>query len=200
MVRAKPVLEIDVDPSKEFKRTLVLASQQSKDLRTPFREITASFFKTNKALFKGKNKQGYFTDLSERPLYAFWLKDDDKAVVKNNDSKFFPGGYKDLKKKTHGFVYPILKASGRLEESLTNPKDADALESVVNKNILILGTRVPYATWLQEGTKKMPKRPFLVFGNENEGFAKTTTVKRRFQRWKELLEIYCADTLRKGKK
>jgi phage gpG-like protein len=195
----KPVLEIDVDPSKAFKRSLVDSARQSSDLRTPFREITASFFKTNKAIFKAKSKQGYFEDLSSKPLYAFWLDDDSPAVSKNNDSKFFPGGYKDLKKKTHGFVYPILKASGRLEESITNPADSDALESVVNKNVLILGTRVPYATWLQEGTKKMPKRPFLLFGNENEGFARTTTAKRRFQRWKEVLEKYCADTLRKGK-
>ena len=195
----KPVLEIDVDPSKAFKRSLVDSARQSSDLRTPFSEITASFFKTNKAIFKTRSKQGYFTDLSDKPLYAFWLDDEAPAVSKNNGSKFFQGGYKDLKKKTHGYVYPILKASGRLEESITNPTDSDALESVVNKNVLILGTRVPYATWLQTGTKKMPKRPFLLFGNENEGFARTTTAKRRFQRWKEVLEKYCADTLRKGK-
>ncbi len=54
---------------------------------------------------------------------------------------------------------PILTRSGRLRASLasvTNDSIADA-----TADALTFGTRVPYATYHQFGTRKMPKRPPL---------------------------------------
>tara|TARA_Y100001951_G_C11292089_1_gene272887 strand:- start:2054 stop:2668 length:615 start_codon:yes stop_codon:yes gene_type:complete len=204
MVKKNEPFQFKVDPKGVFRKALIKAGKKSNDLRTPFRLITQSFYKTNMALFQMKSK-GPFKDLSARPLYAFWLKDDDKAVIKNNGSKFFPGGYKDLKKKAHGFIYPILKASGKLEKSLTSPTNPDTIATVLNKTTLLLGTKVesdkgaPYPAFLQFGTRKMPARPYLVVGTEKGKWAKSQHIQRRKQRWMELLEKYCADSLRKGK-
>ena len=46
----------------------------------------------------------------------------------------------------------------------------------------------------------MPARPFMVLGTEKGKWAKSTHVQRRLKFWMEVLEIYIADTLRKGDK
>tara|TARA_A100001201_G_scaffold143527_1_gene145583 strand:- start:899 stop:1516 length:618 start_codon:yes stop_codon:yes gene_type:complete len=205
MVKKSKFVDFRVDPTGAFKKALRESGKKTDDLRTPFKLISQAFYKTNKFLFEPGKKRNVFEDLSEKPLYAFWLDDDDAAVAKNNGSKFFEGGYKDLKKKTHGFIYPILKASGALERSLTIPTDPNTVASVINKKTLILGTMVtsekgaPYPAFLQFGTKFMPARPYLVVGTEKGKWAKSRTIQRRKQRWIELLEKYCADSLRKGK-
>lgn len=170
---------IIVDPQGKFKKALRAAGKKSQDLRIPFREITASWYKVNMALFTFKSK-GPFKDLSKK--------------------------YKKVKRKKWKFVYPILKASGKLEASLTVPTDPNTIASVLNKKTLILGTKVttlkgaPYPTYLQTGTSKMPARPFMVLGTEKGKWAKSTHVQRRLIFWMEVLAIYIADTLRKGDK
>jgi phage gpG-like protein len=193
-------IDFRVDPKGSFKKALRQAGKISSDLRAPFKTITMSFYKSNKFLFKDNRKLNVFDDLSENPLYAFWLKDNDKAVIENQGSKFFEGGYKDLKQKKYGFVYPILKATGALERSITDPTDPNAISSVLNKTTLLLGTKLPYAGWLQNGTKKMPARPFLVVGTEKGLWAQSTQMQRRKEAWMRTLEKYCADSIRKGKK
>ena len=168
---------IVVDPQGKFKKALRAAGKKSQDLRIPFREITASWYKVNMALFSLKNK-GPFKDLSPK--------------------------YKKAKRRRWKFVYPILKASGKLESSLTVPTDPNTIASVLNKTTLILGTSVvgknnaPYPTYLQTGTSKMPARPYMVIGTEKGKWAKSSHVQRRLKFWIEVLEIYIADTLRKG--
>jgi phage gpG-like protein len=200
MVKKGKFVDFRVDPKGSFKKALLRAGKRVDDLRIPFKLITDSFYKSNKFLFEPGKKRNVFEDLSDRPLYAFWLKSNSRAVQKNDGSKFFEGGYKDLKQKTHGFIYPILKASGALEESLTKPTDRNTIATVLNRKSLLLGTKLPYAPYLQFGTKKMPARPFLVVGTESGAWANSTHMQRRKERWMELLEKYCSDSLRKGKK
>lgn len=52
----------------------------------------------------------------------------------------------------------ILRATGALEASLTDP---DALDAVyrADANEIVLGTKVPYARAHQRGTRRMPARP-----------------------------------------
>ena len=71
---------------------------------------------------------------------------------------------------------------------------------VVNKKNLLLGTKVPYAGFLQFGTKNMPARPYLVVGTESGTWAKSEHIQRRKKAWMAILEKYCADSLKKGKK
>ena len=181
MVDKSKALDLIVDPTGKFKKALIDAGKKSKDLRVPFRQITESFYKTNMILFTFTSK-GPFKELS--PMYQI------------------------KKDKKWGFIWPILKASGKLERSLTKPTDPDTVATVINKTTLMLGTKVtskkgaPYPVYLQTGTKKMPARPYLVVGTEKGNWAKSQHIQRRKQRWMELLEKYCADSLRlkKGKK
>jgi phage gpG-like protein len=59
---------------------------------------------------------------------------------------------------------PLLVASGRLLESLVNPLSPEHVEEVTPHTDgyeIMFGTTVPYAAFLQNGTRFMPARPFL---------------------------------------
>ena len=178
MVKKGDFVDFKVDPTGAFKKALRESGKKTDDLRVPFKLISQAFYKTNKILFSFTSK-GPFDDLSP--------------------------SYQREKDKKYGFIYPILKATGALEKSITNPTDPNTVASVINKKTLILGTKLtseegaPYPAFLQFGTKFMPSRPYLVVGTEKGRWAKSRTIQRRKQRWIELLEKYCADSLRKGK-
>ena len=85
-----------------------------------------------------------------------------------------PGQYKDLTPKysafkvsKYGFNYPILKASGRLERSITQMGSSENV-TIITKKDLIVGTSVPYAKYHNSRLprKKMPFRPFVFWGPE----------------------------------
>ena len=176
MVRKSKFVDFRVDPKGEFKKALIRAGKKVNDLRVPFKLITMEFYKSNKALFpaKGSNGPDVFEDLSEN--------------------------YKRQKDKKHKFIYPILRASGRLMNSLTKPTDRDTVATVINKKSLLLGTKVPYASNLQFGTKNMPARPYLVVGTEEGLWAKTEHIQRRKRAWMQILEDYCTNSLKKRKR
>lgn len=79
--------------------------------------------------------------------------------------------YKDQKENQVGFVYPMFKLEGVLKASLTERKSPFNVATVTNTS-LIFGTSVesidafPYPSALQEGTNKMPERPFLIITDE----------------------------------
>ena len=77
--------------------------------------------------------------------------------------------------------------------------ECEAEITVINKKTLLLGTKLPYAAPLQYGTKNMPARPYLVVGTERGLWAKNQHIQRRKRAWMEVLEKYCADSLRKRK-
>lgn len=135
-------IEFIVDPGDRFKNAMTKAIASVDDLTIPLQLIARQWFKSNRALFLLKS-QGKFADLSD--------------------------AYKEQKEKLVGFVYPILKRSGALEQSVTDPQDSDAISVIVNKTGLILGTKKRYALYLHFGTKKMPARPFVMIGAEQTG-------------------------------
>ena len=175
MVSKSKFIDFTVDPKGVFKKALLEAGRKVDNLKVPFQLITMEFYKANKALFPepGRNGPAVFEDLSER--------------------------YKRQKDKKFGFIYPILTATGRLRDSLTKPDDRDTIATVINRKTLLLGTKVPYAPALQFGTKNMPARPYLVVGTESGLWAKSTHIQRRKKAWIQILEKYCADSLRKRK-
>ncbi len=130
-----------VDPDKKFRKSVTDALSKVSDLSLIFQIIGVSWFKSNKAIFALRGP-GKFADLTDR--------------------------YKLLKQAKRGFVYPILRASGALEDSLTDPGNSDAVFNVDAKS-LILGTRKPYAIFLQGGTSRMKARPHVLIGAEQTG-------------------------------
>tara|TARA_R100000781_G_scaffold114720_1_gene86324 strand:- start:5734 stop:6261 length:528 start_codon:yes stop_codon:yes gene_type:complete len=175
MVTKSKFIDFRVDPKGSFRKALLRAGKKVDNLKTPFKLITMSFYKTNMALFpeEGTNGPDVFTDLSEN--------------------------YKRHKDKKFGFIYPILRASGDLMNSLTKPEDQNTVATVINKKTLLLGTKIPYAGYLQFGTKVMPARPYLVVGTERGLWAKNEHIQRRKRAWMEILEKYCVDSLKKRK-
>lgn len=169
---------IQVDPKGSFKAAINRASKRTSDLTIPLKLITQSWYKTNKALFAFTTK-GPFDDLSEN--------------------------YQKQKQKKHGFIYPILKASGKLERSLTEPSDSDTIASILNKKQLILGTKVtslkgvPYPSLLNFGNPKtnLPARPYMVIGTGKGKWSKSLHIQRRLKLWIELLDNYVKNSFEK---
>ena len=190
---------VQVDPGKQFEKAIKKALKKVDNLKPAFDTMSDEYFQTNKSIFALKGT-GLYADLSKKPLYAFWLRKNDNAVVKNNGSKFFKGGYKQLKTFKYGKPYPILKAEGTLEKSLTDKNDSNAIK-IITKKTMILGTKAkskkgaPYPIFLQKGWttpwgNKVPARPFLLIGKEPHPAAKQETYQRRLRVWLNTIENY----------
>lgn len=165
-----------VDPDKKFNKAIDKAIRSLNDLTVPFTLMTKEWFKGNRSIFdEGRKGPGKYKDLSS--------------------------GYKAAKIKAIGSPYPILRGflkpkgsparkSGKLADSMIEPTNPDAISIIVNKKILILGTKVkgkggvPYPSFLHFGTSKMPARPFVLLGGEQVA---TGQINQRREVWIDLL-------------
>lgn len=140
------------------------AAQVSSDLKVPFAMIARDFQKSRKAIF-ALSSAGQYPDLSTKPFFAWWEKDD-------NLRRQYDEGYKEYKKAKFGFSYPILKATGRLEKSVTDRSDPENI-TTIGPLMLEMGTRTPYAVYHQsdEPRSRIPLRKFLFVGPESKKFA-----------------------------
>jgi phage gpG-like protein len=145
---------------KQLQDAIKAARSAVSDLTVPFKLMTDAWFRSNRAIFALKGP-GKYADLSE--------------------------AYKTQKKRRHGFTYPILRASGNLEDSITKPGDAGSIAQTLNKKTLILGTKVSYGQYLQFGTSRMPARPFILVGAEQVAPAE---INRRRDAWVKMLQDY----------
>ncbi len=150
-----------VDPEKKFREDLERAKAQASDLREPLGAISKDFFKSQGAVWKRKGP-GDYPDLSD--------------------------AYKKLKQKRYGFLYPILEARGLLKRSMTDPRDENAVSDIVNGDTLLVGTRLPYAPFLNA------RRKFLFIGPEAARLA-TNEQMDRPERWKNILGSYVLRSL-----
>lgn len=141
------------------------AREVTSNLSIPFAQIALDFQKSRKAIFALKSA-GNYPDLSVKPFYAWWEK---KGTPLRRQ---FDGGYKEYKEAKYGFAYPILKATGRLESSVTNKSDPDNITRITPLS-LEMGTSVPYAVYHQSDLerKKIPLRKFLFIGPESTSTA-----------------------------
>jgi len=157
--------QYDVDPDNRLANAIKRAVRDLGDLTEPFQLMTREWYKGNVSIFD-KNRQGpgKYADLSPR--------------------------YKRRKQRKWGFTYPILRASGKLADSMTNPTHSDSIAVIVNKRELHLGTKVKskknhaYGASLHFGTRKMPARPFALIGGEQVA---TKQVNQRRENWINLI-------------
>lgn len=121
------------------------------DLTIPLTEIGQDWMRTNQTIFT-LSGPGPWKDLSGGRA---------GRNAKTGRYQSPNSGYKAQKLKKWGFIYPILKASGALERSITQPGDPNSLFEIINGETLILGTKVTspggvnYAAILNEA------RPFM---------------------------------------
>lgn len=174
----------EIENDKKFARALSKAAKKIGDLTTPLNQIAADFRKSRKAIFQ-LSSAGQYPDLSTKPFKAWW-EPKESGLNKN-----FPGGYKEYKQEKFGFAYPILKQTGRLEESLTNRSHPENI-SRINIDEAELGTSVPYGIYHQSDSprKRLPLRKFLFIGPEAPRFAKGDALKGFPERAIKTLEKY----------
>lgn len=165
-------IEVRIENEQKFIDAIRKAKEAVGDLRIPLTLIAKDFYKSEKAIFQLKG----------------------------------PGQYQDLvlatktrKQAVYGRIYPILYATGRLKNSVLNPKDVDAINEIINRDTLLLGTRVPYAPYHQHGTSKMASRPFFFIGPEAPAYA-TSDMKGRPERWLNILREYVLQKIEFGEK
>lgn len=160
------------DPDSTFQKKLNELYDKTGDLRIPLGVMATEWYRGNSSIFALKGP-GRYQDLSERYKKR-------KVRPKNK------GGA--------GFVYPILKFTGRLAGSITNPNHPEKINYIVNKSTLVLGTKVPYAIYHQSNKKRgegptgrsMPYRPFLFVGVEQ--IAPNDIQNKRLKNWLIILD------------
>lgn len=122
-----------------------------KSAKKPFSAILSYWWNWNKTYIFEATGPGKYADLSE--------------------------GYKDFKESAVGFIYPILKFDGVLMESIIGNKSPYSV-AIIKDDELVMGTTaekdgVPYALFLQRGTKNMPARPPIIKTKDQlDAFAK----------------------------
>lgn len=139
------MLKVEVDAHGDFAASLQRLKDAGGNLTLPFTILAKSWFKSNESIFLLKGP-GKYIDLS--PAY------------KKQKIKPPPVGA--------GFLYPILKKTGALAQSITNPSDINAINLIVNKVALYLGSRIEYGPYHQSpgARRKIPLRPFVLLGAE----------------------------------
>lgn len=163
--------EVEVDPGQQMRDAIKEAIAQVGNLTIPYKMIAQSWFKSNKAIFSVKGK-GKYDDLT--------------------------ANYKKEKEKAVGFVYPILRRSGALEESITNPTSSKSVNKIINGKILLLGTSIEYGPPHQSGAPSinLPKRPFVLLGPEQVA---PSGINKRHLAWMQLIKDHCIQqTLKAG--
>lgn len=159
-----------IQNDREFGAAIERAASQVSDLRVAFGLIARDWFKSNKAQFSLKGS-GQYQPLSEK--------------------------YAIRKAKKHGNK-PILVATGRLRDSLTNQGTDESIIRITEKS-MILGTTVPYGVYHQSDAprSKIPLRKFFFIGPEAPRSA-SSEVTGRLERWINILELETARKLAKG--
>lgn len=131
-----------VENDDKVARAIERAAKATGNLKVPFGQIAKDFRKSRKAIFLLSGPGGY-PDLNSK--------------------------YKNVKKKAVGFVYPILKLTGRLEQSVTEEQHPENITRI-QPDFMHMGTKVPYGINHQEGIG-VPLRKFLFIGPESVKFA-----------------------------
>lgn len=93
--------------------------------------------------------------------------DSEGAAGRSGKWKPLSPGYAKQKRLQYGDK-PILQATNRLERSLTG-RTGDSLV-IINRQSVSFGTSVPYATFHQTGTAKMPRRKIIDLSDDQERF------------------------------
>lgn len=163
------MIRFQVDPDQKFAKAVEEAAKAVGDLRIPLGLIATSFFKSNKAIFS-LGGPGQYADLSAL--------------------------YKKQKQKKYGFIYPIFRAKGALEESLTNQSGQGAISKIVGNVSLMVGTSIPYAIFHQSNQprKRLPFRPVVMIGSEQQA---PPELNQRREIWIETMKNYVLQVSRK---
>lgn len=172
-----------------FRNAIKRVQKSVGDLKIPFALIASDWFKSNKSIFALKGPGGYppfknsiaYTKISAKTGRPYG------SAVTTNKSP-----YQIHKIKTYGFDYPLLRARGILEQSVTQIGSDRSVYENDGKGLLI-GSKVPWGIFHQSDRprKKIPLRKFIFIGPEAARFA-PSSLHGRGDRWLQILETYMA--------
>lgn len=168
----------NVDNDKSFRNAIAEAYAQVGNLTIPFTLIALDFYRSEKAIFQ-LSGPGQYPDLGG-------LHPTPEKVKRA----------KARKQREFGFVYPLLKATGALEASLTDPTDASAINMISQDgSSLTIGTIIPYGIYHQSDAprKVIPLRKFLFIGPEST-FASSEQAGRP-ERWLGIMRGFVTSKL-----
>ncbi len=175
------ITSYSVDNDKLFSKALEDAINKMGDLRSYFNIVAKDFYKSEKAIFKLKSPGNYpdFGGLNPNKATRYqgeWMTRKDAARLK--------------KKKAFGFDYPLLKATGKLEASVTTSTSEGSVLDI-KPTYMILGTSLKHGLYHQsdETRKKIPLRKFLFIGPEAKEYANSDQV-GRLDRWLKELNLW----------
>ena len=175
----KPIVKYTLN-SAEYDLAVKDALKEIRSLKPVFKGIVKEFYKSNKAIFALKSA-GQYED--------FKGKTDEYGLTKYQKFKISKIGKSGFNVGTDG--YPLLKLTGRLEESITVRGSADAIEEITNAS-LVVGTKVSYGIYHQseEPRKKIPYRPFLFLDPSTSRYAQNPEISRRSVAWATMIQNY----------
>ncbi len=193
-------ISYSIENDEKFAQKIKAAYGVIGDLRIPFNSIAKDFRKSRRAIFKLTGPGGY-PDFSGKkigesrlaPLAEARLVGRRMLPIPESKNNYTP--YQFRKERKYGFArgYPLLKATGRLEKSLTSLGGENIL--VVEKSAMLMGTSVPYAKYHQSDLPrtKIPLRKFLFIGPEagNVGPDRGT-----LDRWLKIVDNYVTRSLK----
>jgi len=166
---AEPIVSFILENDRKIQEKFTELATKVSDLRIPFGLIANNFYQGNKKIFTLKGP-GRYEDLADST--------------------------KKQKQSEVGFIYPILKRTGRLSRSLTSKNDSGA-EFFVGRKSMILGTKVPYLIYHQSDKprKKIPQRKALFIDGGGEEVARDAIISGRLQAWTNIVDDYIAQVL-----
>lgn len=170
-----------IENDEKFKAAITRARLVTDDLRIPLTLISKDFYKSEKAIFM-LSGPGQYPDFGG-------LNPEEKVMVKGREVTRRVAA-KFRKQQKHGFVYPLMRGTGRIEKSLTEPTAPDSFNQIVNRRTLIIGSEVPYLKYHQsdEPRSKIPLRKLLFIGPESK-FANSDQ-QGRVGRWMNIMNDF----------
>lgn len=158
-------ISYDSKADKEVRNLLKRIGKVTNDLTPYLVTIAEELRQSRKAIFKLKSR-GAYPDFKGPKIAETWST----GKLARPESRTRDGSktaYQYAKKKNYGFEYPLLRATGRLEKSITTT-NGDHIATVINKRTLEFGTAVDYGDYHQSDAprSKMPLRKFLFIGSD----------------------------------
>jgi len=177
---AEPIISFIPENDKAFARGLERMAKATGDFRIPFGLIGRHWYQGNKKIFALKSAGLYQDFGGMNPNEKVRVKG--RLVTKRVAAKF-------KKQKEHGFVYPMLKATGALEASLSSRSGSGAVFFAGRKN-LVMGTNISYAKYHQSDKLprlKLPQRKVVFISGGPAEKAKDSRISGRREAWLNII-------------
>lgn len=192
------MVEFKVETQSIF-ATINKFSDQVSDLRPPLIQIAREFYKSNKFIFKLQGP-GKYPDFSGPKIVQTW-KTPGRPWARTRDGSMTAYQWQKTQAKWPGVNakgYPLLRASGALERSITQDGDQNAVK-ILTKKSLVIGTQVEYGIHHQYGAPKanVPMRKFL-FIDASSTESTNPNLSRRSEAWTRALETYISRMIPNG--